>query len=163
MPEKPDQKTIRRMLDDVEAVTKSRFHEAPDYLVSPRELFRTPKGKPYGEPFAALRAREQRDVLWIYVPSYEEHGISREQMEQVFRNIVIEEKPRAQWLDGTGLDGRPAATPITMEEVLAVVHEALERRDVQEKQAGKDLAERYRTKSQDAPKPARKNSRGREM
>lgn len=140
--QKPDRQTIRRMLDDVEAVTKSRFYEDPEPIASPIEMFRMPEGKPGGEPFRELSVREKVQVLWDYTPSYRERGIGFEQMEQVFRNIVLHDKPRAQWLDGTGLDGRPVVKPLTMHEVLEAVREVLERKGQPEptpKQKGLDF------------------------
>jgi hypothetical protein len=105
MPRKPDRETIRQMLDDVEAVTKSRFYEDPDPIASPIEMFRMPDGKPGGETFAELSVREKRQVLGDYTrwQDYEERGVSFEQMDQVFWN-VIQGKPREQWLEGSGLD-----------------------------------------------------------
>jgi hypothetical protein len=107
---KPDPRTIRRMLKEVEAVTKSRFHEDPDPVAGPIEMFRMPAGKKGGEPFAALSVNEKIQVLSDYTDwhSYEERGISSQQMDQVFRN-VIDGKPREQWLEGTGLHVAEAA------------------------------------------------------
>jgi hypothetical protein len=99
---KPDPQTMRQLLDDVEAVTKSRFHEDPEPWCSDIEMFRIPAGQPGGEPFAALSAREKLQVLGHYTPwpDYEKRGVSFEQMEQVFAN-VLDGKPRERWLEGT--------------------------------------------------------------
>jgi hypothetical protein len=101
---KPDPRTIRQMLKEVEAVTKSRFHADPDPVAGPVEMFRMPDGKKGGDPFAALSVGEKIQVLGDYTRwhDYEERGVSSTQMDQVFRN-VIDGKPREQWLEGTGL------------------------------------------------------------
>lgn len=108
-PQKPDQQILRQMLDDVEAVTKARFYEDPKPYASPIEMFRMPKGKRGGEPFASLSAREKVQVLGDYTrwSEYEKHGVGFNELDQVFYN-VIQGKPRAQWLEGSGLD-RPLA------------------------------------------------------
>ena len=54
-------------------------------------------------------------------------------MEQVFSN-VIEGKPRAQWLDGTGLDGKPVkdqklAMKTLLEEASKQVKQAMKAKD----------------------------------
>ena len=97
-------KTVRTMLDDVEAVTKGRFYEDPEPIASPVEMFLIRDGRPGGETFTQLSNREKWQVLGDYTRwhDYEERGISFEQLDQVFSN-VIEGKPRGQWLDGTGL------------------------------------------------------------
>jgi hypothetical protein len=101
---RPDQQTIRQVLDDVEAVTKGRFYEDPDPIASPVEMFKMPDGKPGGEPFAELSVREQVQVLGDYTRwrEYERNGICSEQLDQIFWN-VIQRKPREQWLEGSGL------------------------------------------------------------
>ena len=100
----PVQQAVRRMLDDVEAVTRSRFYEDPNPVAGPVEMFRAGEGTPVGEPFAALSAREQVQVRGDYTDwqSHKGHGITDEQLDRVFAN-VIEGKPRGKWLDGTGL------------------------------------------------------------
>src|SRR5262249_44762454 len=69
-------------------------------------MFRMPDGKPGGEPFAALSGREQFNVLSDYTQwhQYEERGVTFEQVDQVFTN-VIDGKPRDRWLEGTTLAG----------------------------------------------------------
>ncbi len=121
----PDRATIRQMLDSVEAVTKGRFYEDPNPVASPVEMFLIRDGRPGGEPFAELSVREKVQVLWDYTPSYEERGIRLEQMEQVFRNIILGDKPRAQWLDGAGLNGQPAVAPPTMQELSEALRSTL--------------------------------------
>src|SRR5262249_21788296 len=103
-PRKPDLQTIRQMLDDVEGITKSRFYPDPDPIASPIEMFRMPDGKPGGEPFANLSAREKLQVLSDYTPYglYHERGVTFEQLDQVFHSVVAG-KPRKQWLEGTTL------------------------------------------------------------
>lgn len=105
MPQKPDEKLIREVLDDVQAITKSRFYEDPDPVASPVEMFRMPEGQEGGEPFSKLSVREKVQVLGDYTNwhDYEERGITFEQMEQVFWNVV-QGKPRELWMEGTGLD-----------------------------------------------------------
>src|SRR5215831_6244880 len=100
--------TVREMLDDVEAVTKSRFSEDPEPMFSPVEMFLIRDGRPGGETFEQLSNREKWQVLGDYTrwQDYEAAGIGFEPLDQVFRN-VIDGKPRGQWLDGTGLDGKP--------------------------------------------------------
>jgi hypothetical protein len=101
---KADPRTVRQMLKEVEAVTRSRFYEDPDPIASPVEMFRMPARKPGGEPFIALSVREKLQVLGDYThwQAYEKRGISFEQMDRVFYN-VIDGKPRDKWLEGTGL------------------------------------------------------------
>ena len=109
----PDPRTIRQMLKEVEAVTKSRFYADPDPVAGPVEMFRMPDGKKGGEPFAALPVSEKVQVLGDYTRwhDYEERGVSSAQMDQVFRN-VIDGKPHEQWLEGTGLQtDTPARKP----------------------------------------------------
>jgi hypothetical protein len=105
----PDPQTIRKMLDDVQAVINSRFYEDPQPIASPIEMFRMPQGKKGGEPFADLSAREKGQVLGDYTDwqDYQQRGITFEQMDQVYLN-VINGKPRDKWLEGTGL---PAPAP----------------------------------------------------
>ncbi|MBV9124224.1 MAG: hypothetical protein JO112_12775, partial [Planctomycetes bacterium] len=105
MARQPDQQTIRRILDDVEAVTRSRFYEDPEPYASPIEMFRMPEGKKGGEPFASLSVREKAQVLADYTAwrDYEQQGVGFAQLDQVFWN-VIQGKPREEWLDGSGLD-----------------------------------------------------------
>lgn len=100
----PDGQSIARMLDGVEAVTKGRFYEDPDPVAGPVEMFMVRDGGPAGEPFGELSVQEKFQVLGDYTDwqDYEGKGVSFEQMDQVFRN-VIEGKPREGWLDGTGL------------------------------------------------------------
>ena len=100
----PDQQTIRQMLDNVEAVTKSRFYEDPDPIASPVEMFRMPDGKQGGEPFTALSAREKLQVLDYYTDwqDFEQRGVSFDQMDRVFHNVIAG-KPRETWLEGAGL------------------------------------------------------------
>jgi hypothetical protein len=108
----PDQETIRQMLDNVEAVTKSRFYEDPDPIASPVEMFLVRDGRP-GEPFAGLSAREKVQVLGDYTnwSGFQERGVTFEQMDQVFLN-VINGKPRERWLEDTGLSmPTPSPTP----------------------------------------------------
>jgi len=101
---KPSREVIRKMLDDVEAVTKGRFYEDPEPIASPIEMFLVPDGRPGGEAFAQLSMREKHQVFGDYVDwqAYEAGGISFEQLDQVFWNAA-QGKPRDQWLDGTGL------------------------------------------------------------
>ena len=128
-------KTVREMLDDVEAVTKGRFYEDPEPYASPIEMFLIRDGRPGGETFAHLSNREKLQVLDYYVrwQEHQDRGISFEQMEQVFSN-VIEGKPRAQWLDGTGLDGKPVkdqklAMKTLLEEASKQVKQAMKAKD----------------------------------
>jgi hypothetical protein len=74
-------------------------------------MFRMPDGKPGGEAFADLSAREQVQVLEYYShwPQGEEQGISYDQMEHVFANVIAG-KPRDRWLEGTGLSFSDALT-----------------------------------------------------
>lgn len=111
MPRQPDPKTIRAMLDEVEAVTKARFYEDPEPVASPVEMFRIPEGKEGGEPFSALSTREKAQVLGDYTDwqEYQKHGVGHEQIDQVFWS-VIQGEPRERWLDGTGL-GEPSVGP----------------------------------------------------
>jgi hypothetical protein len=101
---KPDAQTIRQMLDDLEAVTRSRFYADPKPIASPIEMFRMPDGKPGGESFAALSGREKLQVLGDYTgcQHYQERGVTFEQLDQVFFN-VIDGEPRDRWLEGTTL------------------------------------------------------------
>jgi hypothetical protein len=101
---KPDAQMIRQMLNDVEAVTKSRFHPDPNPIAGPVEMFRTPDGKLGGEPFAALSRKEQFQVLGDYTKwhQYEERGVTFEQVDHVYYNVVGG-KPRDKWLEGTTL------------------------------------------------------------
>jgi hypothetical protein len=102
---RPDREVIRKMLDGVEAVTKSRFYEDPEPIASPVEMFLIRDGRPGGETFAQLSMREKLQVLGDYTDwqaAYEAGGISFEQLDQVFWNAA-QRKPREQWLDGTGL------------------------------------------------------------
>ena len=101
----PGREVIRKMLDDVEAVTNGRFFADPEPVASPVEMFLIRDGRPGGETFAQLSMREKRLVLDDYThwQIYERAGISFEQLELVFWNAA-QGKPREQWLDGTGLD-----------------------------------------------------------
>ncbi len=135
MSRKPDPETIRIMLDDVEAVAKSRFYEDPEPYASPIEMFLIRDGRPGGETFFQLSNRERLQVLDYYVrwQEHQDRGISFEQMEQVFWN-VIGGKPRSEWLDGTGLDGKPAKDrKLTMktllEEAAKQVKQAMKAKD----------------------------------
>jgi hypothetical protein len=112
MQPKPD--TVRQMLDNVEAVTKARFYADPEPVSGPVEMFPMPEGKPGGEPFAELSHGEKWQVLGDYTPGdyYEQRGVTAAQANRIFHNVV-DGKPREQWLEGTGLDGRPAAAPKT--------------------------------------------------
>jgi hypothetical protein len=98
----PDREAIRKMLDDVEAVTKGRFFEDPEPIASPVEMFLIRDSRPGGEPFAQLSMREKRQVLDDYTDwrAYETAGISFEQLDRVFWNAA-QGKPREEWLDGT--------------------------------------------------------------
>jgi hypothetical protein len=104
----PDERSIHRMLDDVEAVTKSRFYHDPEPFMSPIEVFRMQDGKRGGEPFASLSNREKWQVLGDYSgwTEHEKRGIDLSQMDKVFAN-VINGKPKEQWLEGTGLSLSP--------------------------------------------------------
>jgi len=68
---------------------------------SPIEMFVIRDGRPGGERFDRLHNREKYQVLRDYVSSYEEFGISYDQRDQVFFNIVADGKPRDRWLEGT--------------------------------------------------------------
>jgi hypothetical protein len=63
-----------------------------------------PGGKRRGEPFAELPMAQKTQVFSDYLDldKYEDAGISYRQINQVLWNL-IEGKPRAEWLDGTGL------------------------------------------------------------
>lgn len=100
----PDREVIRKMLDDVEAVTKGCFYEDPEPVASPIEMFLIRDGRPGGKTFAQLSMREKHQVLDDYTDwqTYEAGGISFEQLDQVFWNAA-QGKPREQWLDGMGL------------------------------------------------------------
>jgi hypothetical protein len=126
------------MLDDIEAVTKSRFYEDPDPIASPVEMFRMPKGKRGGEPFAALSTREKAQVLGDYTrwSEYEKHGVSFEQLDQVFLN-VINGKPRGQWLEGSGLDGRSMARQPSWDDIVSKLKERLQAADDRGMEPGK--------------------------
>ncbi len=128
-------RTVRAMLDDVEAVTKGRFYEDPEPIASPVEMFLIRDGRPGGETFDQLSSREKLQALDYYVrwQEHEARGITFEQMEQVFSN-VIEGKPRVQWLDGTGLDGKPVkdqklAMKTLLEEAAKQVKQAMKVKD----------------------------------
>lgn len=128
-------RAVRAMLDDVEAVTKGRFYEDPEPIASPVEMFLIRDGRPGGETFSQLSNREKLQVLDYYVrwQDHQDRGITFEQMEQVFSN-VIEGKPRAQWLDGTGMDGQPPkdqklAMKTLLEEAAKQVKQALKAKD----------------------------------
>ncbi len=103
-PKQPDRKIIRRMLDDIEAVTKGRFYEDPEPIAAPVEMFLIRDGRPGGETFTQLSLREKIQVLDYYTDwsAYEAAGISFGQVDRVFWNVSLG-KPRAQWLDETGL------------------------------------------------------------
>jgi hypothetical protein len=108
IPKKPDQQTIRRMLDGIEAVTKYRFcQDDPDPITGGVQVWRMPdEAGGGGEPFAGLTAREKALALGHYTPwrEYEKSGVSMEQLDAVFFN-VIQGLPRGRWLEGSGLDG----------------------------------------------------------
>jgi hypothetical protein len=107
LPGKPDQQTIHKLLDEIEAVTKDRYYQDdPDPITGGLQVFRMPDGAGDGEAFAALSTREKAQVLGDCTPwqKYEELGVSREQLDAVFLN-VIQGRPRARWLEGSGLDG----------------------------------------------------------
>ncbi len=124
-PGQPDPKSIRQLLDRIESVTKGRFYEDPAPVASPVEMFLIRDGRPGGEPFAELSVREKGQALWDYAPPAEHYGISVEQKEQIIRNIVLEDKPRAQWLDGTGLDGQPVKPPPTWDDLAQALRDVL--------------------------------------
>ena len=111
---RPDREVIRKMLDGVEAVTKSRFYEDPEPIASPVEMFLIRDGRPGGETFAQLSMREKHQVFGDYVDwqAYEAGGISFEQLDQVFWNAA-HGKPREQWLDCTDLDAQSRAKSLT--------------------------------------------------
>jgi hypothetical protein len=100
----PDREVIRKMLDDVEAVTKGRFYEDPEPIASPVEMFLIRDGRPGGETFTQLSMREKHQVLDDYTDwqAHKASGISLEQLDQVFWNAA-QGRPREHWLDGTGL------------------------------------------------------------
>ncbi len=100
---KPDHRIIRQILDDVEAVTNGRFYEDPDPPQGPVEMFLARDGR-QGYAFDALPIAQKVQVLSDYaeLDRYEAAGISYRQLNQIVWN-VIEGKPRAEWLDGTGL------------------------------------------------------------
>jgi hypothetical protein len=102
------QNFIERMLDDIEAVTKSRFYEDPDPIASPIEMFRMPEGKSGGEAFSELSPREKWQVLGDYThwQDYEAHGIGFEELDRIFVN-VIDGKLRERWLEGVDLQEKP--------------------------------------------------------
>ncbi len=104
-----DKQTISQMLDDVEAVTRSRFYEDPEPIASPIEMFMVRDGRT-GEVFSELSTREKFQVLGDYTQwsDYQKRGIGFEQMDRVYLNVV-EGKPREKWLEGTGLDGNAVA------------------------------------------------------
>lgn len=105
MPKRPDQQTIRQMLNDVEAVTKARFYPDPNPVSGPIEMFRIPDGKSGGEPFSSLFFSEKAQVLGDYTrwSEYEERGVTSDQFDRVVLN-VCEGNPRERWLEGTGLE-----------------------------------------------------------
>ena len=115
---KPDPRTIRQMLNEVEAVTKMRFSFFTGSVSSPVEvfeIFRVYDGEKGGKPFASLSGSEKMQALVGYTDyhHYEDHGISFAQLKQVFRNVILD-KPREQWLEGTGLHAdTPARKPGT--------------------------------------------------
>jgi hypothetical protein len=110
----PDRKVIRKMLDDVEAVTKGRFNEDPDPIARPVEMFLIRDGRPGGETFAQLSMREKHQVLDAYTDwqAYAAGGISLKQLDQVFWNAA-QSKPHEQWLDGTGLHDQDRKKSLT--------------------------------------------------
>lgn len=139
---KPDAKTIRTMLDDVQATVNARYRESPDptcgCFYQP-----LPPGSRHGIPFREIHENDQSDLLHTYVRwgDYKEAGVTDAQVVRIWQNVT-DGKPRAGWLDDTGLSQPKITLDDLRKEIEADTHAA---------RSDDELLARYRQRKEQGP------------